>query len=198
MSVYYVHSMKAVDDLLEKKTEHLPIVVFETTEDAKLFPELIAIERVKTFGIVQTSSDDVPIFSIGNVSFILENDLPEHAMKMPVAIFPELVGNYETTVQLEDGGVKKVKFVNETLNLSQLFEHYYKVFKQTLLDSVGIDLEGVEICLDTDKIYGDGELAVSHFIVNKEKFVSLMQGIPKTKNGALTLMLTTPAPVSSQ
>lgn len=196
MSVYYVHSMKAVDDLLEKKTEHLPIVVFETTEDAKLFPELIPIERVKAFGIVQTSSDVVPIFSIGNVSFILKNELSDRVMKMPVTIFPELVGKYETTIELEGGGVKKVKFVNEILNLSQLFEHYYKAFKQTLLDTIGIDLEGVEICLDANKIRGDGELAMSHFIVSKEKFESLMQGMTKAEDGAFSLMLTVPPPVS--
>lgn len=187
MSVYFVHSIQAVNDLLTGKIKALPVVVFESSSKATQFPSLIGLHNTKCFGIYQHDSNSIPMFFVGDREFLFGDEQKPKVMR-DARFFPELVGEHEVAVVRPDGNKESVNFVNETISVMEFFQYLYKLYQQTLLDSMNIDLSEVVIDVEAGNQTEENARTVTvQLKTNREHFEKLFADTPRVEE---TLFLT--------
>lgn len=181
MSAYFVHSIQAVNDLLTGKIKALPVVVFESSDKAAQFPTLISLHNTKCFGIYQHNTESVPMFFAGDREFLFGNEQKPKVMR-DAFLFPELVGEREVEVVRPDGNKEGVNFVNETISVMEFFQYLYKLYQQTLLDAMNIDLSGVVIDVESEsQIEENARTAIVQLKTDREHFEKLFANTPRVE-----------------
>ena len=175
MSVYYVHNKQAVLDLINRKTTQLPIVAFRNRQDAAKYEGLELLYRTVSIGIVKMNYQE-PLFVVADTA-ALHGSIDPHdpAISQKVCLFPELVGQIPLpTQQSGTGGV----FVNETLDLKQVLDHLFDLFKQTLLDVKNLDIEFLQLLMRNEgDISTNGGIAMCRLNISDEDFARTIQPV---------------------
>lgn len=189
MSVYYAHSVQAINDLLSNKIDELPVVVFPSAQEAQNHPNLIALHNTKCFGIYQKTSEHVPVFIVSDRNFLYgEGEL--QGTKRKLVMFPELIGTHNVEVQRPNGDKELVDFVNETITYNELIEYFYRLYTQTLLDSYNIDLQSFTIQIDgKPKEHNNPNLAVSYINIRQFVFDRLFADFERQEDGTLLMTI---------
>lgn len=194
MSYHFAHSQKAVDDLISGKTPEMPVVVFANRQDAKAYPGLIELHEAKTFGVVQIL-DNQPFFVVSDPK-TLYGDNPKYSERTrPVWIYPELVEN-SASVAPPSEIESQARFTNETMTRQELVGFYFKLYKQTVLDAMNVDIEHIELWYGEsgDGVFNEGIL-MTWPRIDKREFERLLKPVLIKEGGHHLLMVQPPIAV---